>query len=390
MLRDHLKYDVLILGAGVAGCATAIALKNENPKLGIAIIEREPFSVSKLHIGETLPPQASRQLQQLGLWNEFIACDFVSSFGTSAAWGSASLHTNEFLYSAFGYGWNLDRSVFDKMMTDAAIKKGIEILSETSCYETVKTNYGFDLHCVSGQNSFSMAAKFLVDATGRKAAFASMQGAEKISHDQLVGIYSFYDTSNNSIAGIGKGTMVETDASGWWYTATLPNNKLVLAYMTDADIANHMQLRKPNELDQLLCKTNHTRQRIQHATAISQPRVVAAHTQSLTSVAGNGWLAVGDAASCYDPVSSLGIFKSLAMSRYAAFAILNYLDDNGSGLQKYQQIISNEFQAYQAKKQDYYNQETRFSNQSFWKRRQSIKQTSNINQNSKHETQFFI
>ena len=79
------------------------------------------------------------------------------------------------------------------------------------------------------------------------------------------------------------------------------------------------------------------------------------------------------------------------MSRFAAFAILNHLEGELTGLQKYQHIIQDNFQSYQIKKQTYYNQENRFSNNPFWSRRQSnkIKQHLN-NQNLKHETAFFI
>ena len=391
-MSNSLKYDIVIFGSGVAGCATAIALINQDSKLKIAILERDIADSAKLRIGETLPPQASQQLQQLGIWDSFVSCNFLSSYGTSAAWGSSALYTNEFIYSPFGYGWNLDRMVFDRLMADETKKRGVTFLYKTSCNQAIKNKAGWDLNCTSEQHQLSITAKFVVDATGKKASFCSLRGVEKIQHDQLVGIYRLYDLKENKTRpGIGKGTLIETDAFGWWYSATIPDNKLVVGYMTDADIANNLQLRKLNELNNQLFKTNYTYQRIQNTLAISQPKIVAAHTQYLSAAVGNSWLAVGDAASSYDPVSSLGIFKSLAMSRFASYAILNHLNGDLTGLKKYQQIITDNFQSYQIKKQAYYNQENRFSTQPFWIRRQS--RTANPqfkNQNIKNETQFFI
>jgi flavin-dependent dehydrogenase len=370
-VNKHLTYDVVIIGGGVAGCATAIALKNLNSTLRIAIIERDVFETTKQRIGETLPPHASQQLQQLGIWDHFLSCGFLSAYGTSSAWGSGELYTNEFMYSPFGYGWNLDRMVFDHLMIDEAQKRGVEFFFNTSCHETMKEPEGWNLICKSEQHTYIITAKFVADATGKKAAFSGLQGVAKISQDQLVGIYRHYEIREDKINGPGKGTYVETDAFGWWYSATIPGNRLIVGYMTDADIANELNLRKPDSWNNLLYKTNYTYKRVAASDTISTPKVVAAQTQHLSSAVGDSWLAVGDAASSYDPVSSLGIYKSLVMSRFAAFAILDDLKGDQTGLKKYQRIIVHDFEEYQTKKQEYYNQEIRFKNHSFWKRRQS-------------------
>jgi flavin-dependent dehydrogenase len=369
MKNPNFTFDVLIVGAGVAGCATAIALKNLNPNLQIAIIEREALGLKKQHVGETLPPHASQQLQQLGIWDTFLSHNFIQSYGTSSAWGSAELHTNEFLYSPFGYGWNLDRKIFDQFMVNEAKKRGAFFFWNTSCTEAIKFNEYWTLNCKNNQGNQIISTKFAVDASGKKAAFSSLQGVSKIVQDQLVGIYRYYEAKNKN-NGIGNGTCVETDPFGWWYSATLPNNRMVVSYMTDTDIANELQLRKKDPLDNLLSKTFYTSKRLSEALVQTEPKVVAAHSQRLSSVFGDAWLAVGDAASCYDPISSLGIYKSLLMSRFAAFAILDNLKGDTLGLKKYQHIISQDFEGYLSKKQEYYSQENRFKNESFWKRRQ--------------------
>lgn len=369
MKNPDFSFDVVIIGAGVAGCSTAIALKNLNSNLQIAIIEREDLGRKKQHVGETLPPHASQQLQQLGVWDTFLSHNFTPSYGTSAAWGSPELHTNEFLYSPFGYGWNLDRMIFDQFMINEAKKRGTVFFCNTSCSKSIKSKNYWSLNCKHDQGKQIILAKFVVDATGKKAAFSSLQGISKIAQDQLVGIYRYYEikTKNNSI---GNGACIETDPFGWWYSATLPNNKMIVSYMTDADIANELQLRKKDPLDNLLSKTIYTSKRLSEVLIHTEPKVVAAHSQHLSSVIGDAWLAVGDAASSYDPISSLGIYKSLLMSRFAAFAILDNLKGDSQGLRKYQLIISQDFEGYQSKKQDYYSQENRFKNESFWKRRQ--------------------
>lgn len=377
MSQNHHTYDVVIIGAGVAGCATAIALKNEVPNLKIAIIERtseiKTEHPSIYRIGETLPPQASQQLQNLDIWQSFLNCNFSTAYGTSAAWGSSELYHNEYMYSPYGYGWHLDRIVFDQYMIKEAQTRDVIFHYDATSISSEKKSNHWLIQTNSKKEKFIVTSRFIIDATGKKAAFASLQNATKVREDQMVGIYRFYDVKNRpkDTTGIGNGTCVETDQNGWWYSATLPNKTIVLGYMTDADIANQLQLRKTTSFTHLLQNTKYTHNRIKDATHLSQPKIVSAHTQRLSSVTGNSWLAVGDAASSYDPISSLGIFKSLAMSQFAAYATLDNLKGDTSGLQKYQQIVTSDYLGYQKKKQEYYTKEDRYTSSLFWKRRQA-------------------
>lgn len=375
-MESKLTFDVLIIGGGVAGCAVAIALKNDCPNLKVAIIERSKslISISVPRIGETLPPQTAQQLQNLGIWQDFLACNFKKSYGTAASWGSKSLHCNEYIYSPFGYGWHLDRTIFDKLMVSEAKKRGVDFFFNTRIISSEENNNGWQILCKISDKHTVITSKFVVDATGKKAAFASLQGSIKNASDNLVGIYRFYDLNTNENVSVlknkGSETYVETDENGWWYSATIPNNKLVVAYMTDGDIANKYKIRKSEKFDIELSKTTHTIKRLVNTQSISAPKVVAAHTQYLSSVVGNSWLCVGDAAISFDPISSLGIFKSLRMSKIASYAIRDMLKGDASGLVKYQKLIDLEFEEYKKKKHEYYLEEKRFKTNAFWKRRQ--------------------
>jgi len=369
-LRTY-TYDVIIVGGGVAGCATAIALKNCQPELSVAILERkEDMSNTNrpcYSIGETLPPQTSAQLRSLGIWESFLKQDFIRSYGTSAAWGGSKLYCNEFMYSPFGYGWRLDRSVFDQFMIQEAQQKEVNFHFNSHMSSVIRIDEMWIVNTTQKQ----FKARFVVDATGRKTAIASKLGIEKISTDQLVGIYRFYEGQERP-SDFQEGTYIESDENGWWYSTTLPNNKTVVAYMTDADIANTHGLRKPDQFDRILKQSRFTWKRVSEKDTRNTPQVVAAHTQYLNNATGDGWLSVGDATMSYDPLSSLGIFKSLITSQLASFAIKDCLHGNPQALPRYQQIMESEFKGYQKKWKEHYAQEERFSNHSFWQRRQNV------------------
>ena len=84
---------------------------------------------------------------------------------------------------------------------------------------------------------------------------------------------------------------------------------------------------------------------------------------------GDAWLAVGDAATTFDSLSSLGIFKGLRSGILASYAISDYFKGFPSGLEKYEAILAREFEGYLHTRADYYGRERRWKKSAFWQRR---------------------
>jgi flavin-dependent dehydrogenase len=216
-----------------------------------------------------------------------------------------------------------------------------------------------------------MSAKFVVDATGRSANVASKLGAKKQRIDKLVGIYQYYHASAHACHSIDSTTVIEAMDHGWWYSAALPSGKRVVTLMTDSDFARQNQYRRGQNFRQALSHTQHLRQRLNGHVIASQPKVIAANTQRLDKLAGIGWLATGDAAFTFDPLSSLGMFKALRMAVIASYAATDYFSGKDSKLAKFQWFANAEFASYLDKKREYYLQEGRFKQQPFWQRRRA-------------------
>jgi flavin-dependent dehydrogenase len=370
MKNNGVTYDVVIIGAGVAGCACALFIKKYAPQCSVLMVERlaNTQDSQSLRVGETIPPHTAQLLQHLDLWQSFLSHSFLKSFGTAAAWGEDALYCNEYIYSANGYGWHLDRTVFDAMMVEACVDRGINIVYDHSLVRSIKTNEEWELDFGNESATRKIFTSFVIDATGKHASFAKMQGANKKKDDALIGIYQHFNGFNNN--NLSSGTIVETCPYGWWYSACIPGGKAVVSFMTDGDIAHKLNLTGESNFLDFIQTSNHTKARIESSDALSKPKAISAQTHLLDVMTGEGWLAVGDAASAYDPISSMGIFKSLAMSQYAAYAVIDYIKGNKTGLDKYQKIVHADFNAYQIKRKEYYTQEQRFATSLFWKRRQ--------------------
>ncbi|MGH9570780.1 MAG: NAD(P)/FAD-dependent oxidoreductase, partial [Candidatus Angelobacter sp.] len=224
------SYDVLILGGGPAGAATAIALKRLDSSLRIAVVEKSDYSSTR--IGETLPPPAQAVLRGLGVWDAFIRTSPMISYGTRAAWGTADPYDNEFIFSLHGNGWHLDRNAFDAMLTTEAIKVGVDVHVKTAPCGPPRRHQNWTLPVRAGGMTYEVKARFVVDATGRHSWFAHQMGVRHRVYDQLAAIFVFYQCEPGKTA-LDSYTLIEATQHGWWYSAMLPQRRMAVAFMTD-------------------------------------------------------------------------------------------------------------------------------------------------------------
>jgi flavin-dependent dehydrogenase len=352
--------DVTIVGGGPGGSATAISLVAHAPTLSVTLIEASRYETSR--VGESLPPLARSLLETINLWEAFSALGARESFGTSAVWGQPAASDNEFIFMPLNTGWQLDRASFDAMLANEAKKRGAVLMLGTSIRGAEKIEEGWQLSLANG---CQLSARFVVDATGGSASFARRAGARFVELDRLVGISRFFECGEADAR-----LMVETFADGWWYTAGLPNGKRVTCCVTDADLAQRMKLNETDNWQQQLATTNNVAKITNTRKPSGTVTVRSTNSRLLDPVVGDSWLAVGDAASRFDPLSSQGIVKALRSGIFASYAIGDLLlRGDESGLRRYQRYVTEEFRSYTQTRLKYYRQEQRWPNSEFWRRR---------------------
>ena len=334
-------------------------------------MERSDYTA--LRVGESLPPPAQLLLNKLGVWDTFLSRGPLESSGTRAAWGSADFHENEFIFSPFGRGWHLDRRDFDAMLADEVERVGVSVYRNTVA-EPV--GYGdrwtMRLHPVGDEsNSREMSARFIVDATGRRSSFARSQGAKHQVFDHLVGIVVFLRFAHED-CNPDTYTSVEACENGWWYTAGLPNSDMAAIFMTDAGSLPSLRWRTLDQWRALARNSPHTVKRIEAGVPLGDPKLHLASSQRLESFYGTNWLAVGDAACTWDPLSSQGVMKGLQSGIDASLAICRHLRGDVDGLAAYGRRIAQGYSRYLDGRAAYYSLEQRWPTADFWRSRQEI------------------
>jgi flavin-dependent dehydrogenase len=354
------SFDVAIIGGGPAGAATAISLRQHAPALSVLLIEASRYDTHR--IGETLPPPTRSLLEHLHLWKDFGNLGAREVHATSAIWGAAKPVSNEFFLAPANIGWHVERAAFDAMLAHAAGACGAELRRGSAVRSMQWSGRDWKLSLADGS---MVGARFIVDATGGSAVFARRLGARITAVDRLIGITKFFQSSSPE-----PGVLVEAFEHGWWYTAGLPNGKRITGCITDADLARRMRLGDSEEWWRRLAATSHVRTFTAGSEPCSPLIIRSTATQLLKPLVTEHWLAVGDAAARFDPLSSQGILKALRSGIFASYAIGDWLtraDD--AGLRRYGRFVNEEFKSYCAIREKYYREEQRWPESEFWARR---------------------
>jgi len=291
--------------------------------------------------------------------------------GNRSAWGSDELSDRDFIFSPYGSGWHLNRQRFDERLQDSAVSADVVLIRAatlTRCQSLPDGGWRLQLNGPAACSS--VTARFVVDASGRAAIFAQQNGIKRHLLDHMVGVVGCFEAGPEGPTQ-ERFTLVEAVECGWWYSALLPDGKLVVVYMTDADLASSQILRSKGNWLALLQKTRHTRLRVaSHSYHLNGPtQIVAANSSFLDLVVGNSWLAVGDAAAAYDPLSSQGIMTALSTGLNAASAINAHLQGDQRALQDYAVYSKTLSVDYLSSHSAYYAMERRWPDSPFWRRR---------------------
>lgn len=336
-------FAAVIVGGGPAGAATAIT----SARLGQRVILVDD-SAGGFKIGEALTPAARPLLVDLGVMDRFLNDVHLPCYGNVSAWGSSEAQCADFVFNPHGHGWHLDRSRFDAMLQDEARIAGAEVLLEARFTSAINEHGSWRITLQTGDARRELRADWLIDATGRRSVVARHLGAERIHDDRLVAFFIRCRSSEGSQNDVDSRTFVEAAPNGWWYTALVPSGERVVAFLTDGDLADRVALKTARGFIELLAKSQHVGHLLNSHKYRPEcdPRGADAGTARLDRFGGLGWLAVGDSALSFDPLSSQGILNALFMGIKGRQAVVESLSGDPRLIGQYPQRLESIYSAY--------------------------------------------
>jgi flavin-dependent dehydrogenase len=352
---------VLIVGGGPAGLATAIALARH--RVAAVVVERSAYADTR--IGEHLSPAGVMRLRALDAASHLRLEGHAASDGVEAYWGSDTPNHMDYFRHPGQRGVNLSRPQFDAELACACERAGATVLRGATLLHARATDSGWDADVAVSGESRRLSAALIVDASGRAATFARRQGARVKAEDRQIAIACVVARAPGDIA---TRSTVETVETGWWYSAPIGADRRIIMLVTDDDLL-------PGPDDRVawwrreLARTAHLPRGLTDDPAPEQLVYRSARSQHLDTMCGTNWLAIGDAAMAFDPLSSQGIVKAFEHAQRATASIVACLAGDAQALRRLASEFGDEYAAYREMRAAYYRLETRWRGAPFWRRR---------------------
>ncbi len=296
--------EYLVVGAGPAGLTVARLLALKGRKVLVADAGAPAMKRLELLAPSSLCTVAAVGLESL-LHDPAIARPCL---GIRRKQDDPVDEYEDFFRHPYRVGYVVNRARFDERLRRYAEAAGIEF-----CRARVTgiASNGRGLHAQPGEGPPRLLpfTGTIIDATGRAAMIARRRGARRTVHDRVVAEL-IEETFDDSTAAPPSWLDYESKGSSWSY-----------------------RIRGPCGHTQTWCV-----RRSGKAEGKDLVRVDAS-TRSLSQAAGQNWIAVGDAAISFDPITSQGLYNALSSALVATGMLMSVQGLNLSTARLYSDIV---------------------------------------------------
>jgi clorobiocin biosynthesis protein Clo-hal len=316
-------YDLIVVGAGPAGCTLATIVKKHQPARRVLILEK--FPGPRHHIGESLLPGIVPILKEMGVFEKIDSAGFPRKIGANYIWGRGrevwendfnDVNVKEMIERRGGiperieYAWQVRRSQYDEILLQHAQEAGVDVWRGAAATEPIEKDgriVGVKVRDAEGR-TVSLKCGFLADCSGQNGFLSRFRKVREYNPDlKNVAAYAYYKGAPwkyryNGHQDKTKIFVCSTECGWFWYIpiakdivsvglvtsqAFLKDSKLEPEALFDREVA------KCAEIAPLLKKAA----RMQDFDGSGQSFFTINDWSYLNVAAsGPGWLACGDAA----------------------------------------------------------------------------------------------
>ncbi len=362
------EVEVAVLGGGPGGSTAAARLA----QLGRRALLLEQQRFPRFHIGESLLPSSAPVLRTLGLHDEldrrflrkYGARFLDDELGPGHAEAEARYVFAEAFPPAIPHSWQVPRAEFDELILRRAEALGADVREGWQARRAL-----FDGDTVVGLEALSpkgelrrIRAQVVVDATGRDALLAHGPHRQRLDPSDPTALPG----GRTRVAGLDKtaifthvegghrnpgddagqieitilaGRNEDGSTPGWaWFipfsdgrssVGFVLSSELVRARIADAQSlfgageppAAARGERLAKVFAEQVARSPWMRWLLRDAGPFAEVRAAADYSFRVETLAGNGWLAVGDAAGFIDPLFSTGAHLAMGGADHAAAVI---------------------------------------------------------------------
>jgi flavin-dependent dehydrogenase len=311
--------DIVIIGAGPAGCASAIQCLKKNLK--VTIIENKSFP--RYRPGETLHPGVSVLINKLGIESEFEKLSSFRHLGILFQKGEKSW------FSKYGQdtrgdwkGYQIQRSDLDQILLDKAIQLGAKVLQPCKALNVIKK----ESSVIGIQTSEGpIFAKYVIDSSGSNHWLQKKLNLDlKIMSKPLFAKFGYFE--GNLGAAFSEPTFkIEND--GWFWGARVSHNTYHWTRLFTHK--KFTEFHFPKEFTDLKIK--------------GKVRAAEVTWRYVQECAGQGYFITGDSSLVFDPSAAKGVLYALYSGIMASEYIANETLHEGQKIELYKKWVKNWF-----------------------------------------------
>lgn len=322
--------DVIVIGGGPAGSATSTLIAQQGFR--VQLFERERFP--RFHIGESLIPETYWVLKRLNMLPKMQKSHFVKKYSVQFVNASGRLSAPFYFWDnkphECSQTWQVVRSEFDQMMLENARAHGVEAFEGVRVLDVLFENdraVGVRVRSDDGADRDVMA-QVVVDASGQTGLLQNrlkLRVWDPVLNKGAVWTYwegAYRDTGRDEGA-----TLVLQTASrnGWFWYIPLHNNIVSVGVVAPFDYLFKGRVTHEQTYQEEVDGCPAVKQRVALGRRVTGYFATNDYSYRTTTVAGNGWVLVGDAFGFLDPLYSSGVLLALRSGEMAADAIVEGL-----------------------------------------------------------------
>jgi geranylgeranyl reductase family protein len=327
---ETLHFDVVIAGAGPAGCAAAYMLSGKGLK--IALIDKDTFPRDKI-CGDALSSDVTKQFH---LVSETLT-NKLEQFKEKIPSNGVRFYTPKYQKldiqftkpkEKFGGGFVTKRMDFDNFFFSETAKLPDVTVFQNEKIETV-INEKDKIILQSATKSFE--ASMALGADGAHSILNKKLTQNKVEKDHYcAGVRQYYSNVN----GFHPDNHIELHfykeiLPGYLWVFPLPDNQANVGLGMLSSVVSKKKVNLKNELVNLLATQPPLKERFKDATPLTDIQGFGLPLGSKKRpISGKHFLLLGDAAGLIDPFTGEGIANSIRSGRLAAAHVIKAFENN--------------------------------------------------------------
>lgn len=338
MASNAESYDVAIVGGGPAGSTAATLLKKYAPELRVIVLEKEVFP--RDHIGESMLQPICHVLNEMGVWDAVEAAGFPIKIGASYTWGRDSDRWDINFYPIEKWrdeprpakfegqrqltAFQVDRSIYDKILLDHAQSQGAEVRQGVRVDEVIIQGDRIErLKIDSGE---TITARHYIDGSGTMALFRRALGIGIDPNLELrnIAVWDYWRNADWAVEiGVGATRIqVRSLPYGWIWFIPIRSSRTSIGVVCPAEYYKQSGLTPEELYYQSLRRQSEIWKLLVNAKPEGRLTTCRDWSHLADRTVGENWFLCGEAAGFADPILSAGMTLAHQSAREAAYTIL--------------------------------------------------------------------